>query len=70
MGDTCGMRALAWYLVILGTLAGFMMLVTALFAQAAPAQAAGAALAVGFAVVPYCLARSFDAINKIMREKK
>lgn len=53
-----------WVLTVLGSLLGGLGLVASLLiVQGAPAQAAGAALSVGFAVVPYCLARAAEGLR-------
>lgn len=45
-------------LTILGTIVGGFMLLEALTADSAPKQAAAAAVAVAFGVLPYCFARA------------
>lgn len=63
------MRRFLWVLVILGSLAGGLVLVaTMTFAQGAPQEAAGAALAVALAVLPYCLARAGDSFAQMNAE--
>ena len=65
------MKFIAWILVIIGTLLGGFSVVMAIFAEAAPAQAAGAALGVGLAVVPYCFARALEGIsNELNKPEK
>jgi hypothetical protein len=58
-------RTLLWFLTILGSLAGALTLAdTFTEAKSAPQQAAGAALGVGLAVIPYCLARAVSELNR------
>jgi len=56
------MKAL-WWLAILGTLAGAIGLVSTFAVNSAPQQAAGAAIAIAFAVLPYCLARAVEGVQ-------
>lgn len=61
------MKAL-WVLPILGALAGAFFLYMAITeADSAPKEAAGAAIAAAFAVLPYVLVRSIDAIGESVR---
>ena len=53
---------LLWLVTMLSTCLGGYLLFGALFAGAAPAQAAGAAVAVGFAVIPYVFTRSIEGM--------
>ena len=47
-----------WLIALLGSLVGgLIMVVTLSSSNGAPQEAAGAAIAVGFAVIPYCFAR-------------
>lgn len=55
--------AFFWVVTLLGSLAGGLGLVISLFLGSAPQQAASAAISIGFAVVPYCLARSIEKIR-------
>lgn len=48
-------------------LGGVELVNTMLYAESAPQRAAGAALGVAYAVVPYCLAR---AVQELLREAK
>ncbi len=49
----------------IGAIAGGVILaMTFLAAKSAPQEAAGAALAIGVAVLPYVLARSFEKIGR------
>lgn len=60
-----------WIIAILGSLAGGLTLFsTMLNATGAPQQAAGAAMACAFAVVPYVLARSIDGATNLDEAKK
>jgi hypothetical protein len=52
-----------WWLAIIGAVAGAIGLVSTFAANGAPQQAAGAAIAVALAVLPYCLARAVEGIR-------
>ncbi|WP_343787933.1 hypothetical protein [Dokdonella soli] len=53
-----------WWGTIIGSLIGLVqMLITAFSATSAPQQAAGAAMAVMTAAVPYCLARAVQMLS-------
>jgi len=52
-----------WWLAIIGAVAGAFGLVATWAANGAPQQAAGAAIAVALAVLPYCLARAVEGIR-------
>lgn len=53
-----------WILPVLGAaLGGYQLLIVHDSAQSAPQQAAGAAMACAYAVVPYVIARSIQAIS-------
>lgn len=51
-----------WLLTLLCSLVGAFLLFEALGAEAAPAQAAAAAVACGFAVIPYVFTRAVEGI--------
>jgi hypothetical protein len=54
-----------WLLTIIGCVAGlFVLFFTLVGASGAPQEAAGAAIAIAFAVIPYCLARSVQLRSK------
>ena len=54
-----------WYLTFFGSLAGGLFLFAVLTtAEGAPQEGAGAAIAVALAVIPYCLARSIQMVNR------
>lgn len=56
---------------LLGALFGGIMLLSTFFsAESAPQQAAGAAIAIGLAVIPYCLARSLEKIQQVEAQNK
>lgn len=56
---------IAWTIALLGSFAGLYELInTSALAQSAPQQAAGAAMALAYAAIPYCMAR---AIQMLMR---
>lgn len=53
------MDCLVWGVTIIGSIVGLLQLgYTLASAETAPQQAAGAGIAIAFAVVPYCLARA------------
>jgi hypothetical protein len=52
-----------WWLTIVGVVAGTLALLGTLVANGAPQQAAGAAMAVAFAALPYCFARAVEGIR-------
>lgn len=57
------MRSILWLITLLGAASGgFTLLDTFKSAESAPQQAAGAALAVALAVIPYCINRALDQI--------
>lgn len=57
------MLAVFWILTILGVFAGAVTFIDAMFtANGTPQQAAGAAMAVAMAVLPYCLARAMSEL--------
>lgn len=56
--------ALSWILTLLSTCVGGFFLLSAAFASAAPAQGAAAALACGFAVLPYVFTRALESMAK------
>jgi uncharacterized paraquat-inducible protein A len=54
----------SWVLAVLGALiGGCVFAYTLLFADSAPKQAAGAAIAMAWVVLPYCFARALAAIE-------
>lgn len=59
-----------WVLVIVGAvIAGGMLAMTFMSSMSAPQEAAGAAMAVGCVVIPYCFARAVTEIAKSNKEK-
>lgn len=46
----------------LGGIVGGLLLFGSLLAESAPQQGAGAAMAVAFVVIPYCMARAMDKL--------
>ena len=65
------MVAFFMVLTIIGSLLGGVELLNVMvLAKSAPQQAAGAAQAVAFAVVPYCLARAIQEIKRDSKENK
>jgi hypothetical protein len=62
-GFVVAVGRLLWLAVLLGALFGALTLaLTNATASGAPQQAAGAAIAVGYGVLPYVLARAWDAL--------
>ena len=59
-----------WVLVILGSIIGGLFLLYSFSLDGAPQQAAAAAVGVGFAVIPYCLARAITILRKPARVTK
>lgn len=58
------MTTLLWILTVIGALIGGLFLfVTLISANGAPQEAAGAALALGFAAIPYVLARAVSELT-------
>ena len=55
---------LLWLCTMLSSTLGAYLLFGALSAEAAPGQAAAAAVAIGFAVIPYVFTRSLEGIAK------
>ncbi len=59
------MKKLLWTLTVLGSLIGGLFMVVGLFiAQGAPQEAAAAAMGVGFAVIPFCLAYASSKLSE------
>lgn len=60
------MRITGYVLTILGTvIGGFTFFNALLVADSAPQQAAGAAMAIAWAVLPYCFARAIEKISEV-----
>lgn len=67
-----------WILSVLGAVAGGVQLLLVEAQPGAPQQAAAAAIAVGLAVIPYCLARAVsellkpqaEALNKLIEHQQ
>lgn len=55
--------ALLWIVTLLGACIGGFLLFAAFSAQAAPAQGAAAAVAVGCAVIPYVFTRAVEGLG-------
>lgn len=51
-------------------LGGISLLIFGIFGGSAPQQAAGAAIAVAMAVIPYCLARAVQIVETAGRQKR
>jgi hypothetical protein len=60
---------LCWGITIISTCIGAVFLGGALSATAAPGQASAAAVALGFAVIPYCFTRAVSEIRRELREE-
>lgn len=59
------MKTLGYVLTIIGTLiGGFFLLNALMLADSAPQQAAGAAIAIAFGVLPYCFARAVERVGE------
>ncbi|MBK7096740.1 MAG: hypothetical protein IPH57_17375 [Saprospiraceae bacterium] len=60
------MKKLSWIFTIIGAILGIVILFATLFdSTGAPQQAAGAAIAVAFAVIPYCIARAISELQSV-----
>lgn len=60
------MRNFGYLLVLIGAVIGGIQLgFTLLFADSAPQQAAGAAMAMAWAVLPYCFARALEKMAQV-----
>jgi hypothetical protein len=59
------MKTFSYILTIIGTLIGGTILLFTLLADSAPQQGAGAAMAVAWAVIPYCFARAVEKIGQV-----
>lgn len=56
------MKRFFWVGTIIGSVIGALSLFGSLLDNSAPRQAAGAAIAVALAVIPYCIARAVDGL--------
>jgi multisubunit Na+/H+ antiporter MnhE subunit len=60
------MAKFTWVLSILGSILGAIILFfTLTTSKGAPQEAAGAAIALAFAILPYCLARAVTEMKKV-----
>lgn len=59
------MKIVSYILTIIGTVIGGLILVSTLTAESAPQQAAGAAMALAWGVLPYCFARAIEKIGEV-----
>jgi hypothetical protein len=58
------MKRIFWIITLFGSGLGVLMLLATLFfSDGAPQEAAGAAISVAFAVIPYCLARAISEME-------
>lgn len=59
------MKVFSWVLVMVGALIGSLFLMSGLlFSSGAPQEAAAAAMACAFVVIPYCFARAISEIGR------
>lgn len=59
------MAAFFWVLTIIGSvIGGLVVLVTLGSAKGAPQEAAGAAIGLSFAILPYCIARALSELGR------
>ena len=59
------MATFFWVLTIIGSvLGGLVILVTPGSAKSAPQEAAGAAIGLSFAILPYCIARAVAELSR------
>ncbi len=59
------MNKFLWILVIIGSiLGGLIAFIGVAAAESAPQEAAAAAVGIGLAVIPYCLARAVSEMGK------
>lgn len=59
------MKIISYVLTIIGTIIGGLTLFSTMGADGAPQQAAGAAMALAFGVLPYCFARAVEKIGEV-----
>ncbi len=58
------MKKIVWIISLVGSGIGFLMLFATLSSSnGAPQEAAGAAISVAFAVIPYCIARAISEMQ-------
>jgi hypothetical protein len=58
------MKRVSWIITLIGSAIGFFVLIITLFgSNGAPQEAAGAAIAVAFSVIPYCFARALSEME-------
>jgi sugar phosphate permease len=63
------MATFFWVLTIIGSvIGGLLILFTLLSAKGAPQEAAGAAVGLSFAIIPYCIARALSEMARPTRE--
>jgi hypothetical protein len=63
-------RKLWWVITILGGIVASLFFAIAVASDSAPKEAAGAALALGWVVIPYCIARACTEIVAINAQSK
>lgn len=63
-GAPGALERLCWWVVVVGCAIAIVHLGITIDAETAPQQAAGAGLALGFAAVPYCLARAIQHLSR------
>jgi hypothetical protein len=64
------MAAIFWMLTLLGCVVGGFFLFSSFVEKGAPQQAAAAAIAVGFAVIPYCFARAVSELSAMRKAER
>ena len=59
------MRVLLWVVTIISScIGGIILLFTLVSSSGAPQEAAGAAIAIAFTVIPYCIARAYEKLRQ------
>jgi hypothetical protein len=59
------MKMICWFLSIISSLIGAIVAVALIgWANGAPQQAAGAAIGIAWAVIPYCIARAVSELDR------
>lgn len=57
------MTKFLWFITLLGSIFGILLLFASLTFSGAPQQGAAAAIAVGLGVLPYCLTRAWSELR-------
>ncbi len=58
------MRTIFWIFSIIGSCIGGIFILAAFAESGAPQQAASAAIGIGIAIIPYCIARAVSDLSK------